>query len=145
MTVKSQFKSLREDIGKLDRIAKTSGDTEYREAAMPVVGRLRGACERIVEEILMNGTVKRHDSQLHIKNSPQIAAVTAEQWRAVYAIHRECSNSDESHAKTVSGPVNVPTPEQFKTWMTQLEATVEDVKKTRDLAGRSTSTGPMPA
>ncbi|MCU0688965.1 MAG: AAA family ATPase, partial [Phycisphaerales bacterium] len=145
LSVKAQFKSLREDIGKLDKIAKESGDTEYRDAAIPVVGRLRSACERVVEEVLLNETVKRHDSQLHIKQSPQIAAVTADQWKAVYAIHRECSNSDESHAKPVSGPVNVPTPDKLKEWMQVLEKTVEDVRKARESTRGTPITEPKPA
>lgn len=142
---KEQMKTLNEQVGHADSVYKSKGDTEYREATMPVVGRIRGACERIIEQHMLNGVIKRHDSRIDVKNAPSLAAVTADQWKTVHAIWKECSNIIEAHATPLSGPVNMPTPDQLKQWMKDLEKTVEDVKKARESGGAAAITEPKPA
>ncbi|KAA0217040.1 MAG: hypothetical protein DYG94_01940 [Leptolyngbya sp. PLA3] len=132
---KEQMKTLNEQIGHADSVYKTKGESEYREAAMPVVGRIRGACERIIEQHMLNGVIKRHDSRIDVKNTPSLAAVTVDQWKAVHAIWKECSNIIEGHATPLSGPVNVPTPEKLKGWIKVLEDTVEAVRTARSASG----------
>lgn len=142
---KEQMKTLNEQVGHADNVHKTKGDSEYREAAMPVVGRVRGACERIIEQHLLNGVIKRHDSRFDVKNTPSLAAVSADQWKAVHAIWKECSNIIEAHATPLSGPVNIPDPATLKKWMQDLESTVEAVKKARESGGGAAITEPKPA
>jgi hypothetical protein len=144
-TFKGQMKTLNEQIGRADNVYKTKGESEYREAAMPIVGRLRGACERIIEQHMLHGVIKRHDSRIDVKNTPSLAAVTAEQWKAVHAIWKDCSNIIEAHATPLSGPANLPTPDELKRWMQGLENTVEAVKRTRAACGGALTTEPKPA
>ena len=142
---KEQMKTLNEQVGHADSVYKTKGDSEYRDAAMPVVGRVRGACERIIEQHMLNGVIKRHDSRIDVKNTPSLAAVTADQWKVVRAIWKDCSNIIEAHATPLSGPVNIPTPDHMKEWMKALEVTVEDVKKARESGGSASVSEPKPA
>lgn len=135
---KEQMKTLNDQIGRLDRVHKMEGDSEYRDNAMPVIGRIRGACERIIEQKLLNRVIQRHDSRIDVKNTPSLAAVTTEQWKAVHAIWKECSNIIEAHAPPQSSPVNVPTPDRLKTWMQELQNTVDAVKQARDPASAPT-------
>lgn len=137
---KGQMKTLNEQVDHADKVHQTKGESEYREAAMPVVGRIRGACERLIEQHLLSGVIKRHDSRIDVKNSPSIAAVTGDQWKTVYAIWKKCSNIVEAHAKPSSGPVNIPTPSQLKSWMQDLDRTVEDVKRARETEGGAAMT-----
>lgn len=137
---KQQMKTLNEQVGHADSVHKTKGDSEYRDATMPVIGRIRGACERIIEQYLLNGVVKRHDSRIDVKSTPSIAAVTADQWKAVHTIWKECSNIIEAHSTPLSGPVNVPHPDQLKVWMEALKATVEAVDQTRRSGGAAANT-----
>lgn len=94
---KEQMKTLNEQLGHADDVYKNEGESEYREVTMPVVGRVRGACERIIEQHLLNGVIKRHDSRIDVKNTPSLAAVTVDQWKTVYAIWKECSNIIYEH------------------------------------------------
>lgn len=128
---KEQMKALREDVGKAEKVYKEAGDSEYRKVAMPVVDRIRGACERIIEEKLVNGVLKRHDSRINVKNAPTIAVVTAEQWKAVHQVWKECSNITEAHAPPFSGPRNVPEPARLKEWIERLGNTVDEVGRAR--------------
>lgn len=136
---KEQMKTLNEQIGRADDVYKAKGDSEYREIAMPVVGRIRGACERIIEQHLLNGVIKRHDSRIDVRNTPSLAAVTADQWKAVHAIWKDCSNIIEAHATPLSGPVNVPIPDRLKEWMKVLESTVEAVQNARKAGSGATA------
>lgn len=134
-TYEAQMKTLREQIGKADKVHRQEGETEYREIVMPVVERIRGACERIIEQHLLNGAVKRHDSKISVGYTPAIAAVTAAHWNAVHGVWKACSNLIEGHAAPLSGPRNIPTPDKLKEWMKELEDTVEAVKTARSVAG----------
>lgn len=144
-TYDSQIKTLREQVGKADKMYREQGETEYRAEAMPVIGRIRGACERIIEQHLLNGSVKRHDSKISVGYTPSIAVVTAAQWNAVHAVWKGCSNIIESHATPLSGPVNVPTPDELKKWLKELEETVVAVRKAREPSGAASVREPKPA
>jgi predicted methyltransferase len=128
---KGQMKTLNEQARHAEKVYLTRGETEYREATMPVVSRIRGACERIIELHLLDGVIKRHDSRIDVRRSPSIAVVTVEQWKAVHSIWKDCSNIIEAHSKSLSGPVNIPTPDQLKRWIQDLEGTIEDVQRAR--------------
>jgi hypothetical protein len=128
---KQQMKTLRELVGKANKVRTNGSDTDYREAAMPVIGKLRGACERVIEETLLNGVVRRHDSRIKVGYLESVAIVTAEQFKAVYVIWRDCSNVIEAHAKPRSGPVNVPEPKVLDKWVGDLETLIEAVRIAR--------------
>ncbi len=126
-----QMKALREQVGKADKTNKEKGEAEYREAAMPVIGRIRGACERIIEEHLLNNVIRRHDSKISVGYMELVAVVTIEQYKTVHATWRDCSNIIEAHAKPRSSPINIPTPDALKKWVDDLEALIEAVKAAR--------------
>lgn len=134
-TYDAQMKTLCEQIGKADKVHREQGDSEYRAEVMPVIGRMRGACERIIEQYLLNKAIQRHDSKISVGYIPSIAVVTSAQWNVVHDVWKACSNIIEAHAKPLSGPVNIPAPDQLKTWMEDLAKTVEDVKKARKSGG----------
>lgn len=146
---KSQMKTLHEQVGNSDRVHREQGETEYRGEAMPVIGRFRGACERIIEQNLINKVVQRHDSKMNVGNAPSIANVTASQWNTVCNIWKTCSNIIEAHAAPLSGPRNMPTPDDMKKWLNELEEVVEAVEKSRKSATPTitipqSSTAPAP-
>src|SRR5207248_1226215 len=114
---KEQMKTLNEQVGQADKVHKEKGQSEYRNAAMPVIDRIRGACERIIEQHLLNGVIHRHDSRIDVRVTPTIAAVTTDHWKTVHAIWKACSRIIEAHATPLSGPVNVPAPDELKKWM----------------------------
>ncbi len=97
----AQMKTLNEQVGKADKTHKEKGETEYREAAMPVIGRIRGACERIIEQHLLNGVIHRHDSRIDVKKTPTVDAVTTDHWKAVHAIWTACSTISDTVAPDV--------------------------------------------
>jgi ABC-type transport system involved in cytochrome c biogenesis ATPase subunit len=129
---KQQMKALREQVGKADKIHNDQGESEYRAAVLPVVDRFRGACERVIEECLLNNVVRRHESQIKVGNIEAIAVVSGEQYKVVRSIWRECSNIIEAHAKPRSGPTNVPLPADMKKWVQSLESVIEEVRVARN-------------
>lgn len=142
----AQMKTLREQVGKAAKVHRDQGETEYREVMMPVVSRVRGACERIIEQYLLNGVIKRHDSRIDVRNTPSLAAVTADQWKAVHAIWKDCSNIIEAHAPPQSGPRNIPDPIKLNLWVTDLANIVEEVKAARQPnAGKISAQSPPTA
>ncbi|MGA2441459.1 MAG: AAA family ATPase, partial [Tepidisphaeraceae bacterium] len=128
---KEQMKTLNEQIGKADKIHRIQGETEYRAAALPVVDRVRAACERIIEEHLLNNVIRRHDSKITVGHMEAVAVVTLENYKAVHAIWRDSSNIIEAHAKPRSKPVGVPPPDDIKKWISTLEAVIESVRTAR--------------
>lgn len=145
-----QMKMLREQAGKADKTNKEKGQAEYREVAMPVVARVRGACERIIEEHLLNNVVRRHDSKISVGHIESVAIVTIEQYKLVHAIWRECSNIIEAHATPRSAPVNLPSPDAIKKWVEDLDGLIQAVKAarkgvvTQSGAPSTTPSSPMP-
>jgi hypothetical protein len=129
---REQMKTLREQVGYADKASREKGDAEYREVAMPVIGRIRGACERIVEEHLFNKVIQRHDSRINIGCMESVAVVTVEQYKTVHMIWRECSNIIEAHAKPRSSPVHVPPPDMLKSWVNDLSELIEAVQTVRN-------------
>lgn len=134
-TYPAQAKTLREQVGKADKVYREQGDSEYRAEVMPVLGRIRGFCERIIELHFLNGALRRHDSKITVGKTPSIAAVTKDDWTTVYNIWKACSNLIEGHAAPLSGPRNMPTPDELKDWITTLENTAKTVKDARAKSG----------
>ena len=99
---------------------------------MPVIGRIRGACERIVEEHLFNRVIQRHESKINVGCMESVAVVTVEQYKKVHMIWRECSNIIEAHAKPRSGPIRVPPPDVLKSGVNDLSECIEDVQTVRN-------------
>jgi hypothetical protein len=131
-TYDAQIKTLREQIGKADKIYKEAGQSEYRDAAGPVIERMRGACERIIEMHFLNGAVKRHDSKISVGYTVSISAVTREDWTSVHRIWKALSNLIEGHAAPLSAPRNIPEPDQLKAWLQELTGMVDEVSKRRE-------------
>ncbi len=128
-----QMRELKDLIGRAVKLRREKGDSEYREYAQMIIGRLRGACEALVEKPLLNDAVKRHDSQVLVSRTPGIAVVTKEHWEAIHVVWKACSNTTESHATPVSGPKNVPSPEEFNQFVSTIERVLDEVKSAREL------------
>lgn len=141
---KEQMKTLNEQVGKADKIHREQGETEYRAVAMPVVDRVRGACERIIEEHLLNNVVRRHDSKISVGHMESVAVVTVENYKSVHGIWRDTSNIIEAHAKPRSGPVSVPSPDDIKKWVSILEGVIEAVRTARKSAAAPAITETKP-
>lgn len=135
-TCKEQMKMLNEQVGKADKAHREQGQTEYCAVAIPVVSRVRGACERIIEEHLLNNVIRRHDSKISVGHMEAVSVVTLDQYKTVHRIWRDCSNIIDAHATSRSGPVNVPLPNDIKNWVSTLETVIEKVKTARKAAGR---------
>jgi len=126
-----QIKEIKDLIAKSVKVKADHGESEYREAAQVIINRLRGACERLVEQTLLCGAVKRHDSQVFVSKTIGIAAVTKAHWSVVHEVWKACSNATDAHAAAFSGPKAVPTPEEFAKSLTAVEKVIEEVKKAR--------------
>lgn len=126
-----QIKEIKDLIARAVRVKAEQGETEYREAAQVIINRLRGACERLIEQTLLRGAVKRHDSQIFVSRTPGIAAVTQAHWNVIHEVWKSCSNTTDSHAAAFSGPKRVPTPEEFAASVKAIEQVLDEVEKAR--------------
>lgn len=110
-----------------------------------MVGRIRGACERIIEEKLFNGVIKLHDSRIGVKEAPSLDAVQKSHWECVHAIWKACPGIIESQSNPSSGALRMPEPKTLKEWHSELEQVVDEVTSARNPAKAAAPTPPPAA
>jgi energy-coupling factor transporter ATP-binding protein EcfA2 len=128
---KAQMKTLREQCVKAAKIWREEGQKEYRDFARGVCDLIRTAAERIVEEELFNHVLRRHESRIQIGRLESVGAVEAEDYKAVHAVWKACSEVIPGHSSSRAKLPEVPDPTKIKEHVDGLERVVTAVKQRR--------------
>ena len=139
-STKSQMKSLREECNRLKKTHREQGQKEYEEHVGKLADMIRYAAERIVEEVLFGDVIRRHDCQIKMGNLEKVGVVEYEDYQAVFAVWRECSQIIPGHAHSRSKSIVMPQPDRINDFIENLGNVVEKVRDRRKTAADS----PMP-
>ena len=128
-TFKEMMKYLRDRCNRARSTYNSQGEAEYNQLAGQICSEIRAAAEKIVEEVLFAGVVRRHDSQIKMGCLESVGNVQKEDYQAVYSIWRDCSQLTPAHAQSRSNPVTMPHPDRLEGFVKTLTEVVERVKK----------------
>jgi len=138
---KAQMKTLRELCGNADKVHRERGQEEYRAIALHLCDLIRAAAERMVEEQLLNGVLRRHQSGIRMGALHALGVVEVTDYKDVYEVWKECSALIPSHSASRSKPTVAPQPAKLKAYIETLESVIDRVKSRR----KPESTDGMPA
>jgi energy-coupling factor transporter ATP-binding protein EcfA2 len=108
MSLKKRIGQLRNDAVALTKTFKTKPRAEYEKEAAYLYGRLREAWECGVEEVLLNGSVKRFSRKVSTVPLRVVPDITNDDITAVETAMDACSTWMAGH--DLSGAINTPTP-----------------------------------
>jgi hypothetical protein len=122
---------LRDAAVKLTKLQKTALQSDYEREASFLWGRLREAWEAGVEDVLLNGVVKRFSRKISTQQLPQVSGITEEDIKKVERAMTECSKWLPGH--DISGELNTPIPsaDVFASAVEELEAWRAAIEKRR--------------
>ena len=126
--VKERLGALGQDLSGARREYKNGETDEYRKAVLDFAIRLRKTWERAVEECLFNGVIERFGDQVKTR-SLDVVEVTDDEYKAVRVNYGRCS--DLLHDAADVRQASLPTPDDLRTALEELEAFVKEVKKQR--------------
>jgi len=136
---KEMMKSLKDRCKRAGLTWETEAEEEYQQQALHLTSDIRAAAERIVEEVLFNGVVRRHDSQITMGKLEYVAEMEKSDYHGVLSVWRECSRMTPAHASPRADSEAAPLPEQLLGLVGRLEEVVQRVRERQKGAQASPS------
>lgn len=128
LPVKKRIGKLKDFWQALKKTRQTSSDYDYARAARGVYADLRDCWERLVEEVLLNGTVERFGRAVHTQ---KLKPISEEDIEAVRMAMSKCSRliNGHDHAPDLNEPV--PEPDELWEDIIALESVRKAIEKAR--------------
>lgn len=131
---KAFFNNILTDIRRL--FAADPDSAEYELAAAHMVSALRVTWERVVEEVLLNGTIQRFEPSIRTTQLRQVA-VENEDFAKVYNAMTSLSAYPPVHDKDGNHVTRRPNPNELEHEYTELYKFVGDINKRKETLGKS--------
>jgi hypothetical protein len=116
----------------LAAIQREGTPEDYESAVKDFYGYLREACERAVEEVLLNGVVTRLAVEVHTNQLEKVLDIVQEDWRVVDDIMTKSSSKLRGHDEPMAVDSGVPLPMEINSDLTKLDDWVKAVRKRRN-------------
>lgn len=131
MKVKDRVGLLNDWLQSSESANRNQGREAYEPEARRIYGRLRETWERAVEELLLNGVVKRFDRAVHTQQLGKLVDITEEDVKIIEQGMTKSSRFLEGHdeADAIGDPV--PEPDEVKRDIQTLEEWIKEVRKRR--------------
>lgn len=98
---------------------------------------LRATIERVVQDVVFNGVVKRYRDWIRIDNLKGVAGLTDADCNEIARIHKACCNVVDAHDPASAKNAAVPTPQQLLNDISALKAVVDAIKTRRKASSSS--------
>lgn len=131
MRVKDRVGRLKDWMQSAEATYMKQGREAYEPEARRICGRLRETWERAVEELLLNGVVKRFDRAVHTQQLDKLVDITDEDINVIEQGMTKSSRFLEGHdeAEAIGDPV--PEPDEVRQDIQTLEGWIKEVRKRR--------------
>lgn len=123
---------LKNKLQQLVKEEKTDTEEVFKEKVKQFYGKLREAWERFVEEVLLNGVVKRFGREIHTMQLKKIIDITDSDISTVSENMKKCSIYFDGHDTGDELIESYPDTHEIQQDITQLEQFITDVRKRRD-------------
>lgn len=92
---------------------------------------LRATIERVIQDVVFNGVVKRYRDWIRVDCLDGIVGVTEANCREIKRLHRRCCDFTEAHDPSSVKNVPAPTPAELDADVTALETAIQAIKDDR--------------
>jgi DNA-binding MarR family transcriptional regulator len=92
---------------------------------------LRATVERVVQDLVLNGTVQRYRDYIDVSRLEKVVGVTADEVAEIRRIYQRCHDLVEAHDPASAKDEAPPTPEDLKNDIASLKVVVESIRARR--------------
>lgn len=92
---------------------------------------LRATIERVIQDVVFNGVVKRYRDWIRVDGLGGIVGFTEPNCKMIQDLHKRCCNVTEAHDPSSAKNSPVPTPTELGDDITALEAAIQAIKDAR--------------
>ena len=131
MPIRTRIGSLKNSLQKADKLFRVGNQTEYEKEAGHIYGLLREAWERGLEEVLLEGIVKRYRAGIQTQQIGKIADITPEDCNAVEVAMTKSSKWLTGHDQAPAAMQDIPEPSELRQDIEALENWVSTIRKRR--------------
>jgi len=139
--LKNRVGHMKQQLQDLTAAHRRGEEEVYRDGSRVLAGRIRDSWERLVEEVLLNGVVVRHNRDVMTKRLEDVTDITPDDYRKVDAGMTVMSRSN--HDSPASDANDPPAPAFFKDEIDRLEEFAKEIRARRKKT--ATSLDPKPA
>lgn len=121
---------------KADARAAASGENDYlnddeKRVVRDLHGRLRGAIERGIRDVILNGTVHPFLDEIKVAKFGAMVGLTFDEWRDVVEHHDACSGLTAAHDTSPDRQQDVPTATSLVERLAEIEALFGEFERRR--------------
>jgi len=114
LTVKKRIGILNAEHQVLDKIERNETEEIYRENVKPFYGKLRETWERLVEEVVLNGTVQRFGRAIETKKLKKVIDLDEDDYKMIEDNMSRCSTMFLGHDSAGTLIESMPDAEEVK-------------------------------
>ena len=95
---------------------------------------LRATIERVVQDVVLNGTVQRFRDYIEIKNLGNVVGLEKSEVDEIFRLYQRCHNLIEAHDPSSAKNESPPTPDELKQDIADLKNLIQHIKDRRECA-----------
>lgn len=115
----------------------TVANPDDEESMRSAYTKLSAAIERVVQDVLFNGVIKRFDRHIRVGNLKKVAGLTADECTEIIRLYNKTSDVTGRHDDPMERAALVPNPAELLKDIDDLKALIDKVKDRRKARGQS--------
>jgi len=133
-----EHKSYKDRLDKLEQAQKALKknwppypNEEERGDICRQYARLRATIERVIQDVVLNGVVKRYEDWIRVGNLGAVVGFTEDEFKEIGRLHKTCCDVVDAHDPSSAKNAAVPSPTQLGKDIADLRAVAETIKARR--------------
>ncbi|WP_430408797.1 AAA family ATPase [Kordia sp.] len=132
LTVKRRISILNQNLQSLENIERNETEEVYKQHVRPIYSLIRETWERLVEELVLNGAVKRFGREIHTLRLSKVIDLTIDDYKIIEDNMTKCSNMFSGHDSTGELIQSLPSAEEVKADIDVLKTYTAELRKRRN-------------
>jgi len=127
MMIKDRIKYLREKLNNIELLNETNLP-EYNREAASLYALLRETWEALIEEVLLNNTIRRHSKEIQTQRLKSVTVDTGD-YKKIDSATGKCSEWMSGHDRSKELAVNRPSPKEIEEDIAKIERYRSELNK----------------
>lgn len=132
LPVKKRVGILKDTLQSLEKTERIETEEMYREQVKPMYNLIRETWERLVEELVLNGTVQRFGREIQTQRLSKVIDFTDDDYQKIKNNMTKCSTMFSGHDSASELIQNLPDTEEVKADIEILEVYIAELRKRRN-------------
>ena len=132
---KERLDTLKQNQKRIAKEWQMYPNTEQREKMEQQYSYLRATIERVIQDVVFNGVVKRYRDWIRVDCLNGIVGVTEANCREIERLHKRCCETTEAHDPSSAKNASIPTPTDLGNDITALDTVIQAIKNGRKKPG----------